>query len=434
MWLRDIEKKAANSHQQNVITATMWDRCLSSKTWIVFSLCLSFSLTLVFAHDAISTTCGNEGLCNLFCSASLHEPCSPKFPLNSSLRRCVWSRSLRCADCCTFPIARLRVSEGLHPVVSLWHSIHTEGVVTGYPWLNTFAPRSFTMTRTPRSLSHVSPQIAFIWTQKKNTEMLSCGNIDLNLLHAGKLRHGLHPVNLHVTAMQHLDTRHRKFKLTNKRVLRAPSVDEWSVPSVENESGRERTSTETIPFSTVGAHAGRRAAQTLVATKPAVHTAVQINLSMSHVTGALARSCLCLGQSADSRQACLEYPLTGAEWMSCPVLSCPKCPSCTACCRHKKRSSTCRVFPSVCRADMSFFALKSGRSVKPPLSCGRRSSQGCSARWKTDSGKGEERVPVPECHPVRQSVRLCAMTCKCFWAKRMTLCFVTCSHAGAWGQ
>ena len=35
-----------------------------------------------------------------------------------------------------------------------------------------------------------------------------------------------------------------------------------------------------------------------------------------------------------------------------------------------------------------------GGSVKASLSCGRRSSQGCSARWKTDSGKGEEGVPV----------------------------------------
>ena len=45
-----------------------------------------------------------------------------------------------------------------------------------------------------------------------------------------------------------------------------------------------------------------------------------------------------------------------------------------------------------------------------------RSSQGCSVRWKTDSGKGEEGVPAR--HQVRQGVRHCAMRCECFWAKR----------------
>ena len=43
---------------------------------------------------------------------------------------------------------------------------------------------------------------------------------------------------------------------------------------------------------------------------------------------------------------------------------------------------------------LSPVSVKCGCSVKAPLSCGRRSSQGGSVRWKTDSGKGEGGVPV----------------------------------------
>ena len=38
-----------------------------------------------------------------------------------------------------------------------------------------------------------------------------------------------------------------------------------------------------------------------------------------------------------------------------------KRPSCTACCSHKKRMSTCRVFPCPCRADTPLAALLSQR-------------------------------------------------------------------------
>ena len=43
------------------------------------------------------------------------------------------------------------------------------------------------------------------------------------------------------------------------------------------------------------------------------------------------------------------------------TLSTFKRPSCTACCSHKKRTSTCRGFPNPCRADMLLAALLSQR-------------------------------------------------------------------------
>ena len=57
----------------------------------------------------------------------------------------------------------------------------------------------------------------------------------------------------------------------------------------------------------------------------------------------------------------LSCPVLSCPVLSCPVLSCPvlSCPVLfqisffTSCCNHKKRTSTCRVFPSPCRADMT---------------------------------------------------------------------------------
>ena len=77
--------------------------------------------------------------------------------------------------------------------------------------------------------------------------------------------------------------------------------------------------------------------------------------------------------------------------------------------------------------------VKRRSPAKTPLRCGRRSSQGCSAHWKTGSGKGEEGVPVRgviKCGKVYDIAR---------WGVSVfgpnadnVLCDL--SHAGAWGH
>ena len=59
------------------------------------------------------------------------------------------------------------------------------------------------------------------------------------------------------------------------------------------------------------------------------------------------------------------------------------------------------------------------RSQQTAVSCGRR-SQGCSARWKTCSGKGEEGVTVRGVIKCGKNERHCPMRCIAYTSRRMT--------------